>query len=146
MFVFFNQLKNIWCSTISLRLKIRIFNTIVKPVLLYGAETWRTTVTITRRIQAFINFCLQSILRICYPDVNSNQEKWERTSQQPIEPEILQRRSRWLGPHPPTTNPKHHKGSTRLEPTGQKEMGPSKKYLATGHRLLVLEAYGTNFV
>nr|KAG5692146.1 hypothetical protein BaRGS_020694 [Batillaria attramentaria] len=40
----FLQLKNVWSSAdLSTSLKIRIFNTIVKPVLLYGAETWRTT-------------------------------------------------------------------------------------------------------
>lgn len=94
----FNQLKNIWrASNLSLKSKIRIFNTTVKPVLLYGAETWRTTVVIIRRIQTFINFCLRGILRIRYPDVISNQELWDRTSQQPIEQEILQRRWRWLG-------------------------------------------------
>ena len=27
--------------------------------------------------------------------------------------------------HPPKTTPNHHKGSTQLEPTGQKQKGPS---------------------
>ena len=94
----FNQLKSIWSSSnISRKTKLRIFNTTVKPVLLYGAETWRTTVSTTRRIQTFVNFCLRNILRIRYPDVISNQELWERTNQQPIEHEIKRKRWRWLG-------------------------------------------------
>ena len=36
--------KNIWASAgISMRTKLRIFNSNVKSVLLYGCETWRTT-------------------------------------------------------------------------------------------------------
>ena len=41
---------------------IRIFVTNVKAVFLYGSETWGTTVTTTKRIQAFVNSCLRRIL------------------------------------------------------------------------------------
>ncbi|VDP78985.1 unnamed protein product, partial [Schistosoma curassoni] len=45
----FPQLKNIWDSKqLSTNIKVRIFNTNVKTVLLYGAETWRTTTTIIK--------------------------------------------------------------------------------------------------
>ncbi|VDP41826.1 unnamed protein product [Schistosoma mattheei] len=38
------QLRNIWNSKqLSTNTKARIFNTNVKTILLYGAETWRTT-------------------------------------------------------------------------------------------------------
>ncbi|VDP55938.1 unnamed protein product [Schistosoma mattheei] len=53
----FLQLKNIWNSKqLSTNIKLRIFNTNVKAVLLYGAETWRTTTTIIKK-------CKSSILR-----------------------------------------------------------------------------------
>ena len=59
----FNHLKNIWKSgSYSVHTKIRLFNFYVKPVLLYGSETWRTTLTTTKMIQTFINTCLQRIL------------------------------------------------------------------------------------
>ncbi|VDP65259.1 unnamed protein product [Schistosoma curassoni] len=46
------QLKNIWKSKkLSNNIKVRIFNTNVKTVLLYGAETWRTTKAIIQKIQ-----------------------------------------------------------------------------------------------
>ena len=36
------QLKQIWSSNIyTLISKLRLFNTFVKPVLLYGSETWK---------------------------------------------------------------------------------------------------------
>ena len=50
----FRQLGNVWRSTtLSTRTKIRMFNTLVKPVLLYESETWRTTNTITGEITDF---------------------------------------------------------------------------------------------
>ncbi|VDP54671.1 unnamed protein product [Schistosoma curassoni] len=59
------QLKNIWISKqLSTNTKFMIFNTNVKAVLLYGAETWRTTQVIIQKIQVFINSCLRKILRI----------------------------------------------------------------------------------
>ncbi|VDP17093.1 unnamed protein product [Schistosoma margrebowiei] len=48
--VAFLQLKNIWNSKqLSTNVKMRIFNTNDKAVLLYGAETWRTTTTIIKK-------------------------------------------------------------------------------------------------
>ncbi|VDO53581.1 unnamed protein product [Schistosoma margrebowiei] len=67
------QLRNIWNSKqLSTNTKVRIFNTNVKTVLLYGAEIWRTTKTIIRNIHVFINSCLRKILRIRWPDTTSN--------------------------------------------------------------------------
>ncbi|VDP53072.1 unnamed protein product [Schistosoma margrebowiei] len=51
------QLRNIWISKqLSTHTKFRIFNTNVKTVLLYGAETWRTMNAIIQKILVFINF------------------------------------------------------------------------------------------
>ena len=91
-------LKNIWKSHhISPGTKTRLFNSNVKSVLLYGAETWRTTKSITNKIQTFVNSCLRRILRIHWPDTISNEDLWRRTNQQPIENEIKKRRWRWIG-------------------------------------------------
>ncbi|VDP47495.1 unnamed protein product [Schistosoma margrebowiei] len=61
----FLQLKNIWNSKqLSTNIKVRISNTNVKAVLLYGAETWRTTTTTIKKVQVFINSCLRKILNV----------------------------------------------------------------------------------
>ncbi|VDP62549.1 unnamed protein product [Schistosoma curassoni] len=89
----FLQLKNRWNSKqISTNIKVRIFNTNVKAVLLYGDETWRTTTTIIRMVQVFINSCLRKILNIHWSDTISNSLLWERTNQLPAEEEIRKRR------------------------------------------------------
>lgn len=94
----FIQLKNIWNSKDLRRYtKIKIFNSNVKAVLLYGAETWRTTFATVKRVQTFTNSCLRRILQVFWPNTISNTELWEETKQIPVDQELLQRRWRWLG-------------------------------------------------
>ncbi|VDP41088.1 unnamed protein product [Schistosoma mattheei] len=64
---------------------------------MYGAETWRTTTTIIKKVQVFINNCLREILNIHWPDTISNSLLWERTSQLAVEEEIRKRRWKWIG-------------------------------------------------
>ena len=60
----FNKLQKIgfWKSTISLRLKTRIFKTCVLSRLLYGCETWALTQNLLHRLETFVLSCLQNIL------------------------------------------------------------------------------------
>ncbi|VDO58562.1 unnamed protein product [Schistosoma margrebowiei] len=70
--------------------------TLEDAVLLYGAETWRTTTTTIKKVQVFINSCLRKILNIHWPDTISNSLLWERTNQLPAEEEIRNRRWKWI--------------------------------------------------
>ncbi|VDP42606.1 unnamed protein product [Schistosoma margrebowiei] len=91
------QLRNIWNSRqLSTNTKVRIFNTNVKTVLLYGLETWRTTKAIIQKIQVFISRCLRKILRIRCPDTISNNLPWERTNQISAEEEIRKKHWKWI--------------------------------------------------
>ncbi|VDP30684.1 unnamed protein product [Schistosoma margrebowiei] len=79
------QLRNIWNSKqLSTNTKVRIFNTNVKTVLLYGAGTWRTTKAIIQKIQVFINSCLRKILQI--PHMESSRPKEKRKTKEHITP------------------------------------------------------------
>jgi hypothetical protein len=90
--------EKVWKSTdLKRKNKIRIFNTMVKPVLYYGAETWRPTGTNLKKKQTFVNSCLRKIVKIRRPDTISNLELWKQTSQIAVREEILQRKWRWLG-------------------------------------------------
>ena len=94
----FNMLKKVWSSReIGTSTKVRLFSSNVKSVLLYGAETWRTTKAFMKKIQSFINQCLRRILRIQWPEIISNETLWARTQQNPVEEDIRRRRWRWLG-------------------------------------------------
>ena len=55
----FAILKPIWRSkALRTATKIRIFNSNVKSILLYGSETWRITAASTKTVQVFLNRCL----------------------------------------------------------------------------------------
>ena len=94
----FKKMKNVWSSAkLSSRVKVRIFNSTIKPVLLYGCETWRMNSTPINKVQSFINSCLRKILRIHWPEVITNKELWEKTNQTPVKEDITQRKWRWIG-------------------------------------------------
>jgi hypothetical protein len=64
----FVQLYPVWRNhNIAKGVKIRIFNTNVKSVLLYACETWKTINQIRRRLQTFTNKCLRRIMNINRP-------------------------------------------------------------------------------
>lgn len=76
----FNILANIRRSReITTATKIRIFNSNVKSVLLYGSETWRMTEKTVSELQTFVNRCLRRILGIYWPVTISNFKLWETT-------------------------------------------------------------------
>ncbi|VDO50503.1 unnamed protein product [Schistosoma margrebowiei] len=124
------QLKNIWDSKqLSNNIKIRIFNTNVKTVLLDGAKTWRTTKAIIQKIQVFINSCLRKIIRILWPDNISNNLPWTRTNQIPMEEEIKRKRWEWIG-HTLRKAPNCvTRQALTWNPQGQRRRGRSKNTL-----------------
>jgi len=94
----FAMLKPIWRSTaLTTGTKLRIFASNVKAVLLYGSETLRLTKGLKQKLQVFINKSLRIILRIWWPRGICNEELWKQTGQQPIEEEIKQQASSWIG-------------------------------------------------
>ena len=94
----FNMLRPIWkASTYSKRTKIKIFKSNVKSVLLYGAESWKMTEGVKKKLQTFINKCLRHILRVTWPQKITNQELWARTQEENIDLTIRRRRWKWLG-------------------------------------------------
>ncbi|VDP55660.1 unnamed protein product [Schistosoma curassoni] len=88
------QLKTTVCQPISKsQSSIRMSK---QSVLLYGAETWRTTTTTIKKVQVFITSCLRKILNTHWSDTTSNSLLWERTNQLPSEEEIRKRRWKWI--------------------------------------------------
>jgi len=94
----FGTLNTVWRSSASSNnTKIRIFNTNVKSVPLYGCETWKLTKTIIHQLQVLVNRCIRRKLKIFWPVQISNQELRARSKQRPIGLEIRQRKWGWLG-------------------------------------------------
>ena len=59
----FRKLRKIWSSKIiNKRTKIRLYKTLVKPVLMYGSETWKMNRSDEKKIDVFQSKCLRQIL------------------------------------------------------------------------------------
>ena len=137
----FVMLKNIWASGgISMRTKLHIFNSNVKSVLLYGCETWRTTQTMQRKIQAFFNTCLRRIYKIQWQEKIRNEDLWERASgggggggagtsgQADTAEEVGLDRT-----HTQEASIQNHTPSPDLEPAREEEERPASQHLEARH-------------
>ena len=120
----FTQLQKVWkASKVSVKLKIRLFNSNVKSVLMYGCETWKATSGMVKRVQTFVNRCLRKILKIKWEDRIRNEELWERADQAPMEAQLGKRRWRWIGHtlrKPPSSTTRH---ALQWNPQGTRSRG-----------------------
>ena len=62
----------------SLRTMLRLYNSMVKPVLLFYAECWRVVKGDMNKISAFHNRCLRRIRHIFWPNKISNEELYKK--------------------------------------------------------------------
>jgi hypothetical protein len=85
------------------KLKIRIYKTIILPVLLYGSETWSLTLRDKHRLRVFENRVLRSIFG---PKRNEVMGEWRKLHNEELRdlyssPSIIRiiksRRMRWAG-------------------------------------------------
>ena len=94
----FTRLQNIWRSgRFSQKTKLRILNSNVLSVLLYGAEMWRVTSTDLNKVDVFHRSCLRRVLRRFWPYHLSNEELYKATGTTPVSALIRERRWRWIG-------------------------------------------------
>ena len=96
--VSFMKLRQIWSSNIyTLRSKLRLFNTLDKPVLLYGSEAWKVNEGDNRKVDTFFFRYLRRILQIRWPYVVSNKNILAKTRFKTISTEVKFRRWKWVG-------------------------------------------------
>jgi len=94
----FSRHRNIWKSKqYSLKTKVRIYNSNVKSVLLYGSECWRIVKGDINKVNAFHNSCLRRICNIFCPNKISNNDLYQKTGCTSMDLEIRKRRLTWLG-------------------------------------------------
>ena len=79
----------IWrAGNITLNTKMRLFNSNIKTILLYGCETWKTTKHLVNKLQ------LSLYQHMPPPDIKdqmagkTNTALWEKTNQTPMESEL----------------------------------------------------------
>jgi hypothetical protein len=94
----YSSLNNVWKSRkYSLSLKLKIYNSNVKSILLYGSETWRVVRTDFNKLNTFHTKNMRKLCGIFWPNTISNVDLYARTNSISMEDEIKMKRWRWLG-------------------------------------------------
>ena len=100
---YFSLIKFFKKRSISRKTKIRMYTTIVRPVVLYGCEAWALSQTLEKRLLVFENSVLR---RIIGPVFDQETQNWRRRHNEelreitvvPLITNILKsRRMRWAG-------------------------------------------------
>ena len=100
-----NKERNSYCSlrnicqfnVHSIKIKMRLFNSNVISVLLYGCQSWRVDMNDMHKLDVFQTKCLRRICSIFWPNKISNEDLYRRTNYLPISCQIQKHRMRWLG-------------------------------------------------
>ena len=90
--------KGVWrCRYLCKRTKIRVFKSLVLPVLLYGCETWTLTSELKNRLNVFGIKSLRRILGYCWSDFVSNDRLLRETRMRCITCIIIERQLQLFG-------------------------------------------------
>ena len=117
---------SIWrCRYLCRQTKIRLFKSLVIPVLLYGCETWTLNADLKRRIDAFDSNSLRRIMRYRCDDFVSNEWLYRETDSRPITSIVRQRQLRLYGhvARYPEADPACRVISVRDDPTWRRPRG-----------------------
>lgn len=94
----FTRLKKIWrSSNISRKTKLRLYKTLVVPVLVYGCETWKMNQGDCKLIDVFNNKCLRRIMKVHWKDHVSTEELLNQANCSLLSKEVKRRRWKMIG-------------------------------------------------
>jgi len=79
------------------KVKMRLYKVIILSSLLYSADVWVITATLTKRLNGAHHRWQSSILGISWKDRVTNEEIRVRTGQSSMDDILRERRLRWLG-------------------------------------------------
>ena len=90
-----NKLTSIWKrnNKIKLNVRIKIYKSLVKSILLYNCGTWAVTRTDENKLDAFHRKQLRRILGIHYPTIIKNRSLYIKCKETPLSAQV--RESRW---------------------------------------------------
>ena len=92
------RLIKIWnCKSISERTRIKLYKTLVLPVLMYGCETWKMTKSDEHVLPVFQNKCLRKIHGIRWQDHITTKELLAKAEMSPVSQEVKRRRLNLIG-------------------------------------------------
>ena len=124
----FNKLQKIMKRhDVKLEIKLRILNSCVIPVLIYGCESWDITKAMEKKLNATENKWLRRILRISYIEHVTNEEIRRRTQQHLVSEIIRKRRMKWAGHVLRMDENRNPKKIYNYNPEGKRSVGRPKR-------------------
>jgi len=94
----FQRLDNVWrSSTLSLKIKLDLYTSLIVSTAIYASETWKSTARIRRQLDVFHQRNLRKILGITWKDHLTNMEVLSRTVQRRLQDIVAERRLRMVG-------------------------------------------------
>ena len=78
-------------------IRLRLYNAIVFPTLLYNCETWGLPISVLTRLDTFHRRQLRALLGIRYPTIISNEDLYLRTKSRPLSAIMHHHRLRMAG-------------------------------------------------
>ena len=87
----------VWKQNLTTHLKLKLYSSLVLPVLLYASDTWTILEADARRLQSFHMQCQRRILNIRWYDLVSNVSVAEKTGLPPVLDTIRSRRLSLFG-------------------------------------------------
>ena len=94
----FVRLRRIWnSSNISRVTKLRLYKTLVLPVLLYGCETWKMNKGDDKIVDVFQSKCLRKIFSVRWQDHVRTEDLLKRAHMNPLSKEVKIRRWKMIG-------------------------------------------------
>ena len=90
----YGRMYSLWLrrNNVSESRRLRLYNAIVLPTLLYNYETWGPPKALLDRLDSFHRYQLRSLLGIWYPQIISNADLYGRTKSVPVSKIINTRR------------------------------------------------------
>ena len=94
-----NKLMNVWISDdkIKTNIKIKLYKSLVKSVLIYNCGTWALTRSEEERLDRFHRKQLKKVLNIKYPTKIANIALYKKSNERPLSLQILEARWRLFG-------------------------------------------------
>ena len=91
----FNKLYTTWIrrDKIQLSTRLKLYKSLVKPILLYNCGTWGVTKTEEEKLDAFHRKQLKRLLGIRWPTKITNESLYKKTNERPIS--VTMREARW---------------------------------------------------
>jgi len=123
----FRRLERVWKSQkLDIKIKLRLYSSIVLPTVLYASETWKETESISKKLDVFHQRCLRKILKISYRDHVTNKDVLERTQSRRLRDTVTERRMRFAGHILRLAHDRYAKMALFWEPLGKRKRGRPK--------------------